>query len=148
MPHAFLGISPKTRSITAIAVQQLNAVQSLIVGVSILPLRNESCPASLEDAVSWGHADFNQTFGVSAEEKTPLVDDDLVILGSVAAERAAAGRRVWMTRPASEATNLSNRVQTAVAVTDPYIPTRNGVSALEAGARKVVRQSDGSHEVT
>ncbi len=63
-------------------------------------------------------------------KKILLVDDDRLVLGSVAAKLEAAGYRVWMTDSAIEAVELAKQVQPNVVVTDLRMPAMDGVALL------------------
>lgn len=60
-----------------------------------------------------------------------LVDDDRLVLESVAAKLEAAGYRVWASDTVEEAVGLAAEVEPDVVVTDYRMPGRDGISLLE-----------------
>lgn len=76
-------------------------------------------------------------------KKILLVDDDRLVLGSVAAALETAGYRVWATDSTEEALRLAREVEPDAVVTDFQMPGMDGISLLErvsehAGAAKMV----------
>ncbi len=79
---------------------------------------------------------------MAAHRSILVVDDDRLVLGSVAAALEAAGFRVWTTDSAEEAVRLATRLQPDVVVTDLRMPGRDGMTLLEQlkrGADQVPR---------
>lgn len=71
-----------------------------------------------------------------AHRSVLVVDDDPLILASVAAVLDAAGFRVWTTDSGEEAVRLVERVRPDVVVTDLRMPGMDGLSLLDRLAQR------------
>jgi len=60
-----------------------------------------------------------------------VVDDDRLILASVAAALEAAGFRVWTTDSGEEAVRLAGRLRPDAVVTDLRMPGMDGIALLD-----------------
>lgn len=66
-----------------------------------------------------------------ARAKILVVDDDRLVLGSVAAALREAGFQVWTAEEGGQAVRLASRVQPDIVVTDLRMPGMDGVSLLQ-----------------
>jgi CheY-like chemotaxis protein len=73
---------------------------------------------------------------MGAHDTVLVVDDDRLILASVAAALEGAGFRVWTTDSGEEAVQLAGRVRPDAVVTDLRMPGMDGLALLERLAQE------------
>ncbi len=73
------------------------------------------------------------------EKKILVVDDDSLVLGSVAAALEGAGFQVWTTDSGEKAVELAGRIKPDVVVADFRMPGMDGVSLLRRLKQDIAR---------